>query len=189
MKRLFTRILLVTMSLILGATFVSAHAETHLLTMEEMRSRISDVVGYKPYCIDESYYDDELEMEVCKWSFIMAGCEIICMWPEDDDIDSFLEFASDYQYDWYQKLPEMVEISNEHGLDIEGEGIHFEVNPIYSNDDRLVLDWMVWSEKTEEFERTEDGYIFSKKVLADIVYIDEMASVRYVARLLEETMQ
>lgn len=187
MKRL-VRMFFVTLVLTL-VVLVSAQAETNLLTIEEMSEKIADVVGYQPYCIEEIYYDDELEMETREWTFIMIDCSPVAMWPEEEDIEYFLEWVADYQYDWYQQLPEMVEISTEKGLDIKGEGIHFEVNPIYSTDDWFVLDWMVWSEKVEDFIRTEDGYIFSKRVLANLVYIDEMSSVRYVAGLLEEAMQ
>lgn len=174
--------LLVVFLVVLVTAFVSAEAES--LKIEEMQERISDVVGYKPYYIAETCDDD-----VYQWTFIMHG-GIIGTWSSnEEDIGPFLELVSEYQYDWYQQLPEMVEISTEKGLDIKGEGIHFEVDPIWSSDDSLVLEWMVWSEEVEDFIRTEDGYIFSKKYLANLVYTDEMASVRYMAELLEEAME
>lgn len=180
MKKLLVVFLVVLV--VLGIAFVSAGAES--LKIEEMQERISDVVGYKPYYIAETCDDD-----VYEWTFIMHGGGIIATWSDEEDIGPFLELVSEYQYDWYQQLPEMVEISTEKGLDIKGEGIHFEVDPIWSTDDRLVLEWMVWSAEVDDFICTENGYIFSKKYLANLVYTDEMASVRYMAELLEEAME
>lgn len=182
MKKLFSVALVF---LVLCTSVISACAES--LTIEDVQEQIYNVVGYKPYCIEECYYDDELEMEVRDWSFIMHG-GVISTWSVEEDLTDFLELAADYQYDWYRQLPEMVEISITDGLDIPGQGIHFEVNPVATTNERLVVEWMVWGKATKEFELTEDGYIFSKKVLADIIYIDEMACIRYWAELLEEAM-
>lgn len=175
MKKLMSVVLVLV---VLCTSVISACAE--VLTIEKMQEHISDVVGYKPYYIVEDCGDG-----IEEWTFIMHG-GVIGTWSDEEDIKAFLQLAADYQYDWYQQLPEMVEITTEQGLDIPGQGIHFEVNLDETTDASLVIDWMVWSQKIEEFEKTEDGYIFSRKELAKLVYADEMASIRYWAELLEE---
>lgn len=178
MKKLMSVVLVLV---VLCTISVSVACAEKVLTIEEMQERISDLVGYKPYCIVESCGD-----AVEEWTFIMHG-GVIGTWS-NEDIAEFMELVTDYQYDWYQQLPEMVEITTEQGLDILGQGIHFEVNLDESNDDSLVIDFLVWSQKIEDFQKTEDGYIFSRKELAKLVYADEMASIRYMAELLEEAM-
>ncbi len=177
MKKLMSVVLVLV---VLCTSFISACAEDNL-TIEEMQELIYDVVGYKPY-----YIVEDCGAGCEEWTFIMHG-GVIGTYNEGEDIQDFIKLAALYQYDWYEEMPEKVELVVG-STDLRVDGVYFEVNEIETTDDALVIDWMAWSQKIEEFEKTENGYIFSRNELAKLVYADEMASIRYWAELLEEAM-